>query len=110
MMAVKSGRAIPPRFLEPPPEVQSGLGIFMRAYFDLAADRSESGRIPWSTVDRWCHRKGLDGDEANDAQFLIQRMDMAYLEWVKKKAPTRTPPTPLPKKDDADGLPTRVRR
>lgn len=84
-MAVKSGRAIPPRLLEPPPEVQSGLELYMKAFFDLAGDRPQGGRIRWSTVEDWCARKGLDGVDAEDVHFLLTRMDIAYMEWSKTK-------------------------
>lgn len=91
MMAVRSGRAIPPRFLEPPPEVQAGLGIYMRAFFDLASDRQQQGgRILWSAVQWWCEAQGLDADEARDMHFLVGRMDLAFLAWAKDKKPDPT--------------------
>jgi hypothetical protein len=112
MMAVKTGRAIPPRFLEPPPEVQMGLGIYMKAFFDLASTRADGNRmLPWTAIDRWCERMGLRAEDADDAHFLLVRIDLAYMEWMKSKRPAQTTVTPLPKKgDETLGNPTRVRR
>lgn len=57
----------------------------MKAFFDLASDRQDGGRIPWSTVRAWCEAHGLDGDDAEDVHFILTRMDMAYMEWAKAK-------------------------
>jgi hypothetical protein len=105
--AVRSGRAIPARFLEPPPEVQLGLGIYMKGFFDLACDRHDGGRISWSTVRDWCDARGLVGDDADDAWFLLSRMDIAYLTWVRSKTKK---PGKKPTDDEAqDGIPSGVR-
>jgi len=85
MQAVRSGRAVPPRLLEPPPEVQQGLGIYMRGFFELASDRQQGGKIPWSTIQDWCEANGQLGDDAKDAHFLLGRMDLAYMSWAKDK-------------------------
>ena len=86
LQAIKSGRQVPPRLLEPPPEVQTGLAIYMRAFFDLAADREQGGRIRWSTIRAWCQAHGIDGDDADDLHFLLGRMDTAYMAWTAEAA------------------------
>ncbi len=89
MQAVRSGRAVPPRLLEPPPEAQLGLGLYMNAFFALASDRPPGpGRIPWSSVHLYAQRFGLSGTDEDDLHFLLVRMDLAYLDWVNKKSKT----------------------
>lgn len=106
MQAVRSGRAVPPRLLEPPPEVQLGLGMYMNAFFALASDRpAGGGRIPWSSIHSWADGHGLDSVEEDDLHFLLVRMDLAYLDWAHKKSiASRTKPDADPgtvRKQDA---------
>lgn len=107
MQAVRSGRAVPPRLLEPPPEVQAGLGIYMKGFFDLAADRVEGGKIPWSTIRDWCTANDMRGDDASDAHFLLGRMDMAYISWAKEKGKSLS--AERKKMEEVRGITSRVR-
>lgn len=83
---MRSGRAIPPRLLEPPPEVNPGLALYMEAFWALCSDRHGDGhRIPWTSVQRWCEARGLDREEWADVHHLVGRVDLAYLEWLRTK-------------------------
>lgn len=62
-----------------------GLGMYMRGFFEIASDREHGGRIHWSTIRRWCDARGLTGDDAEDAHFLLGGMDTAYMEWSRTK-------------------------
>lgn len=84
-MAVKSGRRVPPQFLADVPEVAPGLQLYMNGFFELIGDRDGSGKIFWSTIRSWCEAKGLVADDAQDAHFLLGRMDTTYLEWARTK-------------------------
>lgn len=67
------------------PEVAPGLHLFMQCFWDLAADRSERGKIPWMAVQTWGVAAGLDAELLSDLHFYINRLDMAYIEWAKEK-------------------------
>lgn len=82
---MRSGRAIPPRLLEPPPEVNPGLAFYMNAFWDLCSDRRDGGRIPWTAIDAWCTAHRVPLDERHDVHFLVGRTDMAFMNWTKKK-------------------------
>jgi hypothetical protein len=95
---------VPPRLLEPPPEVAPGLGTYMKAFWDLCGDRPQGGRIPWSSVHAWCAAKGIVGDDEEDAHFLVTRLDIEYLKWSRKKGAGVRP------EDRPGGKPQGVRR
>lgn len=57
----------------------------MKAFWDLCSDRREGGRIPWTAIDAWCASHRVSYDERHDVHFLVGRMDMAFLNWTKKK-------------------------
>lgn len=81
---MKTGRRIPPRLLEPPPEVHQGLQLYVRCFWDLVADRSPNGRLSWSTIHGWCKAKGVTGVDEDDVHYLLRRMDAAYHEWAQE--------------------------
>lgn len=83
LLSVKTGRRIPPRLLEAPPEVQQGLQLYVKCFWQLASDRGENGRLSWSTIHRWCEAHRLTGDDADDVLFLVRRMDAAYVDWAQ---------------------------
>lgn len=71
--------------LEPPPEVNEGLKLYMQAFWDLSADRTVNGRIPWTALHLYCRSLGLSYGEERDMVFIVTRLDIAYLEWAKGK-------------------------
>ena len=103
MQAVRSGRAIPPKLLEPPPEVNAGLQLYMDAFWALCTCRLQAGRIPWTAVQAYADALGLDWPEAHDMHFLISKMDMVYVQWLNKKGPPVGQP-PRPSQKDGPAL------
>lgn len=84
LLSVKTGRRIPPRLLEPPPEVQQGLQLYVKCFWQLAADRGQNGRLSWSTIQRWCEAHDLSRDDADEVHYLLRRMDAAYFDWSQE--------------------------
>jgi hypothetical protein len=70
--------------LEPAPEVNFGLQLYVNAYWALVSCRTNE-LIPWTAVQAYCDHLGLCPGEAYDMHFLITRMDMAYLNWRGSK-------------------------
>lgn len=58
------------------------------AFGALSTDRPvglERGAIPWSSIDRFAQRYGIDGDEFARFLRLIRAMDAAYLGYFRTK-------------------------
>jgi hypothetical protein len=49
------------------------------------------GAIPWSSIDRYAARHGIDSDDFNRFCALIRAMDAAYLAYFKDKPPSAQP-------------------
>lgn len=80
--AVRQRREVPPRLLEPPPEVHAGYELYMLAFWDLCRARD---RIPWSEVQLWCVTYGITGPDAEEVHFVVSKLDAAYQQWAGKK-------------------------
>jgi hypothetical protein len=70
---------------------------------DLARDRQigmAAGPIPWSAVDRWAARNGVDGDEFDRLKTLVFALDA---EWLALNAPKdgKAPAVEAPMSDPA---------
>lgn len=62
--------------------VEIGDMAFWRAYEDLSSEpRSASGRIPWSAIDRYAERYGLD---LGTLQRVINRLEHHVREQLKE--------------------------
>lgn len=62
--------------------------LYLRAYYELDSCRSigmGEGPIPWTALDQWAARLGLDEEERGDLFYLVRRIDNAYLEHLAKK-------------------------
>lgn len=75
-------RQLPPRLLEPPPDVGEGLALLMDCFWDLARP---SGRIPWSEIEAWCRAHELDEELSGDVHHVVKRLDVAYQTWLHKR-------------------------
>lgn len=67
-----------------------GLELYTKAFWDLISDRSANNRIPWTAVHLWCSAHDIRGQEEEDFHFLVSRMDMAYVDWARKKSKSGT--------------------
>jgi hypothetical protein len=72
----------------------SHLLLEWEAFVQLSTDRPVGltrGAIPWSSIDRYSARHGIDGDDFNRFCALIRAMDAAYLAYFKDKPPSAQP-------------------
>ena len=44
------------------------------------------GPIPWTATNDFCKRSGIDGDDQADFEYLIEKMDEAYMKHASEKA------------------------
>ncbi|HEX2554252.1 MAG TPA: hypothetical protein VHL98_11150 [Microvirga sp.] len=85
----------PPRALLEQPEIWPHLAWVWDAFNDLSSDRpfgamGGAGRIPWSSIDRYAARHGIDDPDAFDRfKRLLGAMDRAYLDHEAERAKQR---------------------
>lgn len=78
---------MPPALLRKP-EVSPGLDRYLTAFWDLTSERQLGamggcGSIPWTAIDRYAARQGLDDlDDFERFRSIIRAMDGAYLAHV----------------------------
>lgn len=80
-------RPLPPSITNAP-DLRLGLEMYYGAYFDLTTCRPigmAAGPIPWTAVNQYARAYDYNGEQEDDLQFYISRMDAAYLDWVGKK-------------------------
>lgn len=85
--AIRQGLPLPDS-LENAPELFIGLNLFYSAFFDLHGCRqlgNALGPIDWITIDRYCERYEIEGEQYEDMHFFLGRMDYAYLERERNK-------------------------
>jgi hypothetical protein len=89
------GGDVPPLpFLETQVDREPHLAFEWEAFGELSTDRSIGfgrGPIPWSAIDRYAGRHGID-DPDEHARFvrLIRAMDEAFLGWHAERDKTDT--------------------
>lgn len=52
------------------------------------------GPIPWTAVNEYAQRYGLDDDEQEDFEYLIGEMDDTYLKYAADRAEKDKPVAP----------------
>ncbi len=65
-----------------------GLGLYMQTFMDLDGSRINGmsmGRIPWLTIDDYCERIGVVGDQRTDLIYCVQALDAWYVDWHREK-------------------------
>ena len=80
--AQKLGMPLPDKIANKP-RLQVGLEIYWRAFWECSTDRDigmAEGPIPWSAIDRWAFRHGIDGDDFDRLVLLLKAMDSVYIE------------------------------
>jgi hypothetical protein len=87
--AEASGHAISQiPFLENEPQLQEHLFFEWRAFSDLSRDRQSgfsTGRIPWTSFDRYAVREDINGDDFRRFVYLMCAMDEAFLSNIEEK-------------------------
>jgi len=90
----RDGEVPPLPFLLTEPDLDPHLEFEFRAFNDLSRDRQSGfglGFIPWSSIDRYAARHGIDDADAFDRfAFLIFAMDDAYRADHAEKNPVKT--------------------
>lgn len=44
-----------------------------------------AGPIPWTAIDRYAERHGIDGERFDELERYIKAIDAAYLEWQSEQ-------------------------
>ncbi len=85
---IRRGRP-PPEGIQNAPELNAGLGLYYTAFLDLHGCRQlgmAMGPIDWLTIDRYCERYKLEGEQYEDMHYFINHMDAAYMKYESDKA------------------------
>lgn len=85
--AMKTG-VIPPKIADAP-QLRFGLELYYSAFMDLVTTRGGWGDspIPFGAILDWARAAELDEVQVEDLQFYVSKLDEAYLDHVRKKAP-----------------------
>lgn len=86
---MRSGEEMPERIANAP-ELQSGLQLYLQAFFDLDAERTHAlalTPIPWTSINAYSIAYGLEEEQTEDLLYLIRKMDNAHLARLSKKQP-----------------------
>lgn len=81
-----------PESIQNAPELHLGLDFTYSAFWRLCSERPVGmgpGPIPWHAVQNYAIRYGLDDDDSSDLEFLVGKMDEAYLKHMNKKSEAR---------------------
>lgn len=81
-----------PDSLKDTPELWPGLALYYNAFFDLHGCRQLGdavGPIDWITIDRYCERYELEGEQYEAMHYFLGRMDHAYLERDRSRTAKR---------------------
>lgn len=91
----------PPDSIQNAPELHIGLNLFYAAFMDLHGCRQLSeilGPIDWLTIDRYCERNGITGEQYEDMHYYVSRMDAAFLTHSRASSAAKlgaAKPTPV---------------
>lgn len=71
------------------PSLLPGLELYLEAYMDLATCRSTAfavERVPWTAIDQYARRNGIDGEAFDYFLALMREMDQEYIDWMNDKS------------------------
>lgn len=77
-----------PEAIQNAPELWPGLHPVYNAWVALDSCRNIGfgvGPIPWTAIEDYACRMGIDGDEKEDMHYLIRMLDGVYLDHQRKK-------------------------
>lgn len=90
-----------PAWFNDQPELFPWEEFYVKAFFDLDTERHSGmsiGPIPWSKIQEYGDRSGLDSDMMVVFTEVIRKTDTKYREWAASQRPE--PPTPETKNED----------
>lgn len=78
-----------PDFIANAPKLETGLQLFLQAFFDLDSERSHGmgvTSIPFSKIMDYAERFNLDEEDTEDMIFFVRQMDSDHTNRIAKKA------------------------
>lgn len=65
--------------------------FYISAYLKLDTERTELNPIPWSKIQMYADRQGLDRDMTDMFEYIISVMDKEYIAWQSEKIKPKKP-------------------
>lgn len=87
--AIRAGQKIPARIANAP-ELNTGLELFINAFFDLDSERSHAfsiSPIPWSKIKEYADAFEIEGEMREDLFYFVKSMDNDHLKRLEKNKP-----------------------
>lgn len=79
------------------PELLPGQRFYIGAFDRLSTCRhiydGVVGRIPWTAIETYGRAHELDSEDFMMFEAVIEKLDIAYVRWVKDQVPPEDPPT-----------------
>lgn len=85
---VRDGVPLPDKIANAP-ELARGLELYFMAFQELTTCRSlgmSVGPIPWTAIKLFCDEHEIEGEQRDDAFYLVKALDDAYREYLDKQA------------------------
>lgn len=84
--SIRSHMPLPPKIANAPVLLQ-GLSFFYEAFLDLTTTRqlyeSGEGPISWLAINAYCNHYGIVGEQREDMEIILAKMDGEYLVWKR---------------------------
>jgi hypothetical protein len=75
-----------PKKIQEAPELRPGLDLYYYGFLDLVSCWSSgSNCIPWTAIETYCERYGLDDEQREEMHTFVAALDGVYQAHVKKK-------------------------
>lgn len=91
-----------PEFILNAPQLGVGLEFLYNSYIKLSTCRPSSfagiSRIPWTAISQYCHDYKIYDEEREDFEFVIDKIEEAYLGHIEKKRKEKESAPPPPRR------------
>jgi len=84
---MRAGQPLPDRIANAP-ELETGLQLFLQAFFDLDSERSHASGltpIPWTSIAAYARAFEFDEEQTEDLYFFVRRLDSEHLKRLEAK-------------------------
>lgn len=89
---VERGLPVPEHLI--PPALPAGSGLYLKAFYELQSDRLEGGAIPFTAIDCYARRYGIeDPDEFEMLLDMIRSLEVEHAKIIKSLKPPQPPTT-----------------
>lgn len=76
----------PPKFLQDKPELNELLIWYWESFWELSTTRNDMGQIPWTAINEYANRWGINSDTEFDTFiYFIRSMDSVFLDKRRKE-------------------------